>query len=94
MYATIFTVRKSFSLLSAEWSSWSAWEPCTVTCGGGTETSSRKCLHESEEAPTEECVPDAHVDVREQSCSTEDCPIPSRFTEIAKKMYAYTRFPS
>ena len=32
--------------VDCEWGPWTEWSPCTVTCGGGTQTKSRTVLVE------------------------------------------------
>ena len=47
------------------WNSWSIFGDCTVTCGGGTKTRSRECLH----GPG---CPGDYLDIMD--CSTSPCP--------------------
>lgn len=52
----------------AEWSSWSTWETCSETCGGGTQKRVRKCQGSIADV---DCQGENSQTV---SCNTEPCP--------------------
>ena len=59
------------SKVDCTWTSWTAWDSCDVTCGGGTQSRSRV-----QDAPAEnggaDCLP---ADATEtQDCNTNCCP--------------------
>ena len=52
------------------WGQWTGWGSCTVTCGGGTQTSTRVINQEAQNEGID-CVGNS---ARDQSCNTNDCP--------------------
>ena len=52
------------------WGTWSAWETCSVTCGGGIQERNRNFSQPALFNGTD-CVGD---DVQTQNCSTNSCP--------------------
>uniref|UniRef100_H2Y3E3 Hemicentin-1 n=1 Tax=Ciona intestinalis TaxID=7719 RepID=H2Y3E3_CIOIN len=59
-----------------QWSSWSEYSDCSVTCGGGKSTRSRTCIGGSAGMPGCMGVTNSDVD-----CSTETCPYFGVFSE-------------
>ena len=56
--------------MDCQWGEWTGWESCDVTCGGGTQTSTRVILKEAQHGGTA-CAGDFS---RVQGCNTDDCP--------------------
>ncbi|CAL4073759.1 unnamed protein product [Meganyctiphanes norvegica] len=54
------------------WSSWSSWEGCSATCGGGRQMSSRTCDNPPASNGGYQCAGDR---TREENCNTQTCPI-------------------
>ena len=57
--------------IDGNWGTWSSWHECSVTCGGGTQTSTRQCndppvLFGGQECPGE--------NERTQNCNEQNCP--------------------
>ena len=52
------------------WTGWSAWSACSVSCGGGTQTSSRSCTNPPPSGGGTTCSGPA---VRTQTCNTTAC---------------------
>ena len=53
------------------WSEWGSWEPCSVTCGGGTTHKRRFC---NNPLPDLDGRPCEGTDVVVDSCGHEQCP--------------------
>ncbi|XP_065190744.1 sushi, von Willebrand factor type A, EGF and pentraxin domain-containing protein 1-like [Sycon ciliatum] len=51
---------------------WSSWSECTVTCGGGTQTKTRRCVFAN----------GSYDDLQPQECSTQQCPGWSAFSAV------------
>ena len=51
------------------WASWGDWSTCTKTCGGGTQTRTRKV--ETYETKVGDCIGEP---IEEQECNTGICP--------------------
>nr|XP_039268384.1 hemicentin-1-like [Styela clava] len=64
------------------WSGWSPYSKCPVTCGGGMQKSTRKCINGT---PGKDCIGNAE---RERVCGTSDCSVSfsdwSRWTTCSK----------
>ena len=57
---------------NAEWLAWGSWTKCSVTCGIGTQSKSRKCNTEQPSAdPTGVCIGNRTVI---QACKEKECP--------------------
>ena len=57
--------------IDGNWGTWSSWHECSVTCGGGSQTSTRQCndppvLYGGQECPGE--------DEKTQNCNEQNCP--------------------
>merc|ERR1719369_591221 len=53
-----------------KWTEWSAWSPCSVTCGEGTQTSNRSVLLPAV-GTGKECLGSKII---RKACSTSSCP--------------------
>lgn len=60
----------NFSPAGPEWDPWSSWSPCSVTCGWGTQLSSRVCTSTSLVCWNEPEL----VDEKVQKCHFKKCP--------------------
>ncbi|XP_033738097.1 SCO-spondin-like isoform X2 [Pecten maximus] len=58
------------------WKSWSDWDECSVTCGGGLQNRNRTC-----DGPYYGGKPCEGADNDDQICSTNLCPIPGEWLE-------------
>lgn len=54
----------------SEWSSWSEWGKCTVSCGGGQRRRFRSCIDPPLKANARPCVGAAQ---ETQSCNNQGC---------------------
>ncbi|XP_020632434.1 coadhesin-like isoform X5 [Orbicella faveolata] len=63
--------------VDANWSEWSEFSPCTLSCGGGTHTRSRTCTNPPPKFDGQDCVGEG-VDV--QPCNTLPCPVDGKWT--------------
>ena len=54
----------------AMWTTWSEWDMCTVTCGGGTQNRTRDCEQDPDCPDNIDCVGD---DMDIQDCNTQCC---------------------
>ncbi len=59
------------NLVDANWSEWSKFSPCTLSCGGGTHTRTRTCTNPPPKFDGQDCVGESE-DV--QQCNTLPCP--------------------
>ena len=57
--------------IDGSWTSWAANNPCTVSCGGGTELHSRSCDNPIPEYGGRLCSGDT---VKTVDCGMEPCP--------------------
>ena len=51
---------------------WSAWDTCTKTCAGGTQTHTRTCTNPPPAYGGKNCT---DITTETQNCSTDPCPI-------------------
>ncbi len=54
-----------------DWSSWSNFSDCTVTCGGGNQTQTRQC---DSPAPSNGGANCTGPDTNTTSCNNQECP--------------------
>ncbi len=57
--------------VNGEWSEWSIWSECPVSCGEGTITRDRKCTNPKPQYGGKECSGDGQ---EIQLCATNPCP--------------------
>ena len=75
---------KIIPAVDGNWSVWSSWGTCSVSCGGGTETKTRTC---DDPAPTyggKPCVGDPSED---QNCNPSPCQ--SNYFILFEILYEY-----
>ena len=60
-----------YMLVNGNWTRWSAWQPCTVTCGDGYQERYRYC---SEPAPANGGLPCPGTDTDRRQCNRDKCP--------------------
>ena len=53
------------------WSNWGAWDTCTVTCGGGTNSRNRTCDNPAPSYGGATCDGESSDD---DDCATDPCP--------------------
>lgn len=68
-----FQVKNKINFFSVDgkWSGWKPWGPCTKSCGGGSQTSSRTCTNPPPTNGGEECRGENE---RSRDCNTQPCP--------------------
>ena len=60
------------------WDNWESWNPCSVSCGTGRKSRSRKCLFQNFIRSASLC--EEGSDKESENCSEESCPTWSEFT--------------
>ena len=60
-----------FFSVDGNWSGWKPWGPCTKSCSGGSQTSSRTCTNPPPTNGGEECRGENE---RSRDCNTQPCP--------------------
>ena len=65
--------------IDGNWGTWSSWHGCTVSCGGGTQTSTRQCNDPPVLFGGQECPGD---DERTQNCNEQNCPSKKEHTWV------------
>ena len=66
-----FQVENIFFSVDGNWSGWKPWGPCTKSCSGGSQTSSRTCTNPPPTNGGEECRGENE---RSRDCNTQPCP--------------------
>ncbi|XP_061184989.1 SCO-spondin-like [Saccostrea echinata] len=69
-----------FCPIDGGYTSWTVWDTCTVTCGGGSQTRTRTCTDPSPQYGGADCS-SLGVASETQDCSTQACPIDGGFTD-------------
>jgi hypothetical protein len=59
--------------LDGNWTEWSEFDNCTLSCGGGTHTRTRTCDNPKPDYGGTNCS-DTNVDFEIQLCNTQPCP--------------------
>ena len=57
-----------------QWSNWTEWTTCSVTCGGGNQTRFRLCDNPAPQYNGSLCDGNKLEDFEEQDCNTNFCP--------------------
>ncbi|XP_060579783.1 SCO-spondin-like, partial [Ruditapes philippinarum] len=60
------------------WTQWTAWDDCSVTCAGGTQTRSRSCTNPLPQYGGAQCSGSGSDS---QQCNTENCPVDGGWTQ-------------
>jgi len=71
------------------WSGWSAWEGCSVTCGGELESRVRTCTNPKPDRFGDNCYGDYH-DYR--ICARQPCPTNSTNGNVLQHDFLKIRF--
>ena len=62
-------------IVNGNYSEWSQWSQCTVTCGGGSTSRSRKCDNPEPGNGGATCVQqDLGASAEAKACNTKGCP--------------------
>ena len=77
------------SAIDGAWMSWSAYGPCSVTCGPGNKTRTRSCTNPAPIFSGEECPPGG--DSESVDCNRTACP-PSNTLVIPAQFHSVWRF--
>ncbi|XP_052105775.1 SCO-spondin-like [Mytilus californianus] len=64
--------------VDGNWSEWSAWEECSVTCGGGLKTRNRTCTNPASQYEGKDCSGNS---TNISNCAHNPCPINGNWTE-------------
>ncbi len=62
----------TWCISDGNWSTWSAWSTCSVSCGGGTQTQSRNCSNPAPLNGGKNCS-DTNVEIITQPCNIQSC---------------------
>ena len=85
------------SSANGQWSYWSSWSRCSVTCGEGTRRRVRRC---DNPAPSDDGRPCVGADADTKACIARDCPSTSNTLSVSaaaaaaalhKPPYVYVR---
>ena len=60
--------------MNGGWGSWTDWNACTVSCGGGEQTRTRDCNNPQTQCNGAECTVDGSTSTDTQKCNDNDCP--------------------
>ncbi|XP_076099012.1 SCO-spondin-like isoform X4 [Mytilus galloprovincialis] len=63
--------------IDGSWTTWSAWDECSVSCGGGIVYRNRSCSNPDPQFGGKDCIENA-TDTK--SCSDDKCPIDGNWT--------------
>ncbi|XP_052704188.1 uncharacterized protein LOC128180261 [Crassostrea angulata] len=63
--------------INGGWGTWTSWNSCTLTCGGGTQTRSRSCSNPAPQYGGLSCTGST---TSTQNCNTQHCPIDGGFS--------------
>ena len=71
MWNIFYILNICIFLVDGNYTTWSTWTTCTVTCGGGTQTRDRSCTNPAPKNGGNACVGAANEN---QACNTQNCP--------------------
>lgn len=60
--------------LDGNWTDWSQWSPCSLTCGGGNQTQRRSCNNPAPANGGNNCSA-TDTETETQTCNSQPCPI-------------------
>ena len=60
-----------FSSVDGGWSDWLPWSPCSASCEGGTQNTSRECTNPP---PNDYGQPCHGEKTKQEPCNSQDCP--------------------
>ena len=58
-------------IVDGDWDDWDDWTPCTVTCGGGSQSRGRTCTNPPPQHGGSDCK---GVNAEDQHCNLHPCP--------------------
>ncbi|XP_029187797.2 A disintegrin and metalloproteinase with thrombospondin motifs adt-1-like isoform X2 [Acropora millepora] len=64
--------------IDGKWTTWKAWEQCSLTCGGGIQKSYRTCTNPEPAFGGADCEGDNE---RSRTCNENPCPVDGRWTD-------------
>ncbi|XP_078377620.1 SCO-spondin-like [Oculina patagonica] len=67
--------------VDGNWSGWKPWGPCTKSCGGGSQNSSRTCTNPPPTNGGKECRGENE---RSRVCNTQPCPVDGKWSSWAE----------
>ena len=62
------------SPVDGQWSDWSSWGTCDVTCGGGTQIRARTCSNPLAQFGGKPCENATQAFIEQQTCNEQNCP--------------------
>ena len=63
--------------VDGNWAGWAAWSGCSVSCGGGKRSRTKRCTNPAPAYGGKTCGGSGR---EEQTCSTNNCPSMTHFT--------------
>ncbi|XP_020625289.1 coadhesin-like [Orbicella faveolata] len=72
-----------FAAIDGNYTEWSKWSDCDVTCGGGVQSRSRKCINPAPQYRGKSCE-DLGPANQTLECNKSPCPIDGNYTEWSK----------
>ena len=65
---------KKISFKDGNWSTWSQWTTCSLTCGGGNQSQTRNCNNPAPANGGTNCSA-TNLETSSRPCNTQLCPI-------------------
>ncbi len=74
LFHKIFILCAKKWISDGNWSIWSAWSTCSVTCGNGNQTQTRTCSNPSPANGGKNCSA-FNTETVTQACTSQPCPV-------------------